>query len=142
MSYIDQDLPHVVNIEAQPCVKPHSGYRYTTCSDMMVDIDGNRFVVPQGFDTDFASIPQKFWSVIAPYESRLVAPSIMHDYMYNCPGDHTRKYADEVFYSALIAQGVSAYDASKFYYAVRFFGEPFYKSGHDCSAIVNKTASS
>lgn len=132
LSYVDKDLPHSVKLNEPPCVKPHDGYRYKTCDDYAMVIDGTSYIVPAGFDTDFASIPKLLWWKIAPHEARLVAPSIVHDYMYACPGDITRKYADEVYYSALVASGVSGGQALQIYYAVRYAGEQFFKKGDSC----------
>ena len=132
MSAIDRDLPHKVKLDSPPCVRPHGNYRYQTCDNYTANIDGMPYVVPQGFDTDFASIPKFLWWEIAPFRSDLVSASIIHDHMYTCPNDITRKYADDVFYSALIESGMSASDASKMYYVVRYFGEPFFKAGQTC----------
>jgi hypothetical protein len=132
LSYVDKDLPHIVSFQNTPCVKPHDSYRYTTCDDMHVYIDDVPFRVPAGFDTDFASIPQLFWFHVAPFKANLVAASILHDYMYACPDKLTRRYADDVFYSALISEGVNGNDALKFYYAVRFAGESFFHANNRC----------
>ena len=132
LSYVDPDLPHMIELSDPPCVKPHHGYRYQTCSDYSINIDGMPFIVPEGFDTDFASIPKFLWWKIAPHEARLVAPSIVHDFMYQCPGDITRKYADNVYYTALIQSGIPAGEALRIYYVVRYAGEPFFKHGVSC----------
>lgn len=136
LSYVDNDLPHTVEMTPPPCVKPYDGYRYKTCEDYTVGLDGMPYVVPEGFDTDFASIPQFLWWKIAPYKANLVGASIVHDHMYACPGNLTRKYIDEVFYSALIASEVPGGDALKMYYAARFAGEPFFKKGVTCQSEV------
>lgn len=132
LTYVDKDLPHTVYFQNIPCVQPHDKYRYRTCDDMNVVIDDVVYKVPAGFDTDFASIPQVFWWRVAPFKANLVASAILHDHMYACPDILTRRYADDVFYSALISEGVSGGRALKFWYAVRYAGEPFFKKGVVC----------
>lgn len=133
LNYIENEPPHQIKFLNKPCLKPHDGYRYMLCNDMDVEIDNVIHTVPEGFDTDFASIPQYFWWRIAPYEATLAAPSLLHDYQYACPGNQSRRYADNVFYSALLENGVSGGHALKLYYAVRFAGAPFFKKGRDCA---------
>lgn len=49
------------------------------------DIKGERvaFLIPKGFRTDFASIPRLFWLFIAPSDSTILVPAIIHDYLYS-----------------------------------------------------------
>lgn len=49
------------------------------------DIKGERlaFLIPKGFKTDFASIPRIFWLFIAPTDSTILVPAIIHDYLYS-----------------------------------------------------------
>ena len=133
MQYVEKDPPHAIAFVKAPCVQPHDGYRYRLCNDMHVEIDNVEYIVPEGFDTDFASIPQHFWWHTAPHQADLAAPSILHDYMYACPGNQSRRYADDVFYSALLENGVTGNRAIGLYYVVRAGGLPFFKRGSDCS---------
>jgi hypothetical protein len=50
--------------------------------------------VPQGFVTDFASIPSVFWSVLRP-DGDYTYPAIVHDYMY-WRQEHPREVADQL----------------------------------------------
>jgi hypothetical protein len=90
------------------------------------------FEVPENFDTDLASIPRWFWSILSPQYSAFVYPAILHDYLYHCPGNLPRAFADDVFFSALITEGVSQFTASKMYMAVRLFGQHNYHKGDYC----------
>jgi hypothetical protein len=77
--------------------------------------------VPQGFVTDYASIPRVFWSVLAPY-GRYGSPAIIHDFLYwdqSC----TREEADGLFDLAMQEQGVPNATRIAIYAAVRFAGE-------------------
>jgi hypothetical protein len=97
-----------------------------------VTIDDEPFEVPNNFETDLASIPRWYWIILSPQYSAFVAPGILHDYFYRCANLKTRKYADEVFYYALLQQGVTKYTASKFYLAVRLFGAHSYSKSLPC----------
>ena len=60
---------------------------------------GESIVVPQGFVTDFASIPPVLQSLIRPLGPHL-RPAIVHDYLYweqTC----SRKQADRLFRVAM-----------------------------------------
>ena len=113
---------HQVKFNNSACIIPYKGYDYRTCKIIRVTIDGTKYAIPKDFTTDLASIPRILWPVISPQYSGFVAPAILHDYLYRCHTPVTRKYADEVLYSALIAADVSAFTASKFFLAVRLFG--------------------
>ena len=93
---------------------------------MDVYIDGEIYIIPKNFKTDLASIPRIFWSLIQPQYSAFVAPEILHDYLYHCLNYGDRKWADDLFYAALVAQGNSEFIAISFYIAVRVFGDVNY----------------
>lgn len=124
---------HHVEFLNDACIIPFHKYDYRTCEIIQVEVDGVFYNIPKNFKTDLASIPRVLWPVFAPQYSGFVAPAILHDYYYRCNNSITRKYADEVLYSALISQNVSALTASKFYIGVRLFGGfHFNKDGGDC----------
>lgn len=120
---------HQVKFINEACIVPYDGYNYKTCKKIRVIIDDKSYIIPKGFETDLASIPRLLWPVFAPQYSGFVAPAILHDYLYRCNNDITRLYADEVLYSALITEDVSAFTASKFYLGVRLFGRSHYVQG-------------
>ncbi len=120
---------HPVKFNNQACIIPLKGYNYKTCRIMRVTIDDKKYLIPKDFKTDLASIPRILWPILAPQYSGFVAPSILHDYLYRCHDHITRQFADEVLYSALIAQRVTPFTASKFYLGVRLFGESHFEEG-------------
>lgn len=81
-------------------------------------------VVPQGFTTDFASIPSSFWAWMPPV-GRYGLPAIVHDWLY---WDQTggRHEADDLFYSALSELGVSGWRRFILYRSVRWFGSSYW----------------
>jgi len=121
---------HQVKFNSEICIIPSTGYYYKTCKPVRVTIDDKKYIIPEGFKTDLASIPRPLWSIIAPQYSGFVAPAILHDYLYLCNNHMSRQFADEVLYSALIAENVSPYTAYKFYLAVRIFGKSHFDNGN------------
>ena len=60
-------------------------------------------IVPEGFVTDFASVPRLFWSIFPPLGPWALA-AILHDWLYQTCGEfgkYTRKQADEIFREAM-----------------------------------------
>lgn len=62
--------------------------------------------VPDGFVTDFASVPRIFWRLIPPTGDHGPA-CVLHDWLYSrkhydgIDWRHDRRYADALFYEAL-----------------------------------------
>ena len=92
-----------------------------------LDYQGNRdtFSVPAGFVTNFASVPQLFWSLISPW-GRQMKPAIMHDYFYRT-GVVSRLDADRLFYRMMRELDVSWWKRQAIYRAVRLFGARHYQ---------------
>lgn len=120
---------HQVIFKSEACIIPLKGYNYRTCKDMRITIDGKKYTIPKDFKTDLASIPRILWPILAPQYAGFVSPAILHDYLYRCNNHITRQFADEVLYSALITEDVTAFTASKFFLAVRLFGGSHFTNG-------------
>jgi hypothetical protein len=129
---------HTVFFQDEACIKPYQLFEFHTCAPMHVLIDGDIYVVPQDFTTDLASIPRPLWSIFAPQFTGFIAPAILHDYLYSCGSLADRQWADEVFYSALIANRVAVMTAIKFYLSVRLFGGANYIDHVDTCMRVRK----
>lgn len=81
---------------------------------------GDDLVVPAGFETDLASIPQLFHSVV-PVNGMHRAAAIVHDWLYvtqPCP----RADADRIFLEAMANLGVRWSQRWVMYAAVRVGG--------------------
>jgi hypothetical protein len=76
--------------------------------------------VPDGFVTDFASVPAPLWSFIAP-TGRHSRAAVVHDYLYT-QTDVSQIVCDAVFAEALVVLGVSRWRRVSMYLAVRAFG--------------------
>ncbi|HMF72300.1 MAG TPA: DUF1353 domain-containing protein [Flavitalea sp.] len=128
---------HKISFFEETCIKPHDGYSYLTCYPIKILIDKNQRIIPANFDTDLASIPRWYWSIASPSYAAFIAPAILHDYLYQCPNRFTRKTIDEIFYYALIENGVGGITAYEMYVAVRLFGSSHY---HGLSFCIYKDA--
>jgi hypothetical protein len=76
--------------------------------------------VPTGFVTDFASIPQIFWSALKP-DGEYAYAAVVHDYLY-WKQDRPRDEADEILKLAMQDLKVGALTVNAIYEAVHLFG--------------------
>lgn len=112
----------------QPHIKPSEKRRFIVVAPFVFYIEQEHYVVPEGFETDLASVPRALWSFYPPTDSKTIAPAVAHDYLYHCKEDGvTRKVADDAFYYGLVKQGMSKRKARHYYTVVRLFGWLFYK---------------
>lgn len=86
--------------------------------------------VPEGFVTDFASVPRAFWRILPP-TGQYGKAAVVHDYLYRTPGPWTRKQADDTFKEAMERLGVSWLTRHTMWMAVRTFGGPAYKGNNN-----------
>lgn len=112
----------------EPHLIPYQRFDFRLSEPFMVGINHTIEVVPKDFITDLASIPRVLWSIYSPNDTATIRAAVLHDYMYRCNTQYTRKQADTIFYYALKQSGVSTWRASKYYYAVRFLGWKFWQS--------------
>ena len=89
-----------------------------------VDYNGKTFLIPRGFESDGASVPRLFWSLVfSPTDSHAATAGICHDWIYrDQPEGWTREEADRMFYALLIEFGVNVASAQSAYLALRLFG--------------------
>jgi len=76
--------------------------------------------VPEGFVTDFASVPRIFWAIISPVDRHGKA-AVIHDYCY-ATGIYNRKVSDVIFLECLDVLGVEPWKQWCMYKAVRIGG--------------------
>lgn len=87
--------------------------------------EGECIEVPQGFESDGASVPKAFWSKYPPF-GRYLPAAVVHDLLCvqghagNC--DFTSIEAAEIFRQAMRCCGVGRFKAWKMWFAVRYFG--------------------
>jgi len=85
---------------------------------------GDEIKVPEGFITDFASIPRSFWSFLPPW-GKYGKAAIVHDYLYDT-AIRTRKDSDSIFLEIMKNSSVNTFIRYIIYYSVRMFGWIFY----------------
>ena len=78
--------------------------------------------VPQGFETDGASIPRLLRTIIwNPFDTKFIAAACLHDFLYiYCT--RSRKQADDIFLEILINSWNSKIKSYIMYARVRLFG--------------------
>lgn len=76
--------------------------------------------IPEGYETDLASIPRLVWFLIAPHEIG-VNEAILHDDLYR-KNYRDRKFCDDVWLAAMKRRGVKAWKRETAYRFVRAFG--------------------
>lgn len=81
---------------------------------------GLRVEVPEGTESDFASIPPELWWILSPW-GRWALAAVAHDYLYSRAGV-SRFLADAIFRELMHRWKVRLVDRLAIYYAVRFFG--------------------
>ena len=84
-------------------------------------------VVPEGFETDFASIPLLFQRII-PVNGNHRLPAVVHDYLYSVKGrlpsiTLSRQQCDRVLLTAMEEKNVNAWRRLAMYGAVRIGGQ-------------------
>jgi hypothetical protein len=103
------------------------------------DIAKQVFVIPRGFQTDFASVPRLpiiYWLT----GNTATEAAVVHDWLYNT---HTvsRAMADAVLREAAAVTGVPAWRRWMMWAGVRFGGEPYWDKPAIASApLVVKEA--
>ena len=81
-------------------------------------------IVPRGFITDFASIPQPLRVLrdLLPSTDRYGIPALVHDYLY-WRQDCTREQADNIMEIAMMEAGVSLLERKVIHEGLRQFGQ-------------------
>ena len=74
--------------------------------------------VPQGYVTDFASVPRFFWRVFPP-TGKYTRSAVVHDYLCDIRID--QPLADAIFLAAMKQDGVKLWRRTTIYYAVRAY---------------------
>ncbi len=88
-------------------------------SPFVARIDGEPYVVPEGFVTDLDSVPRiplTYWLV----KNRAIQSAVLHDYLYSV--QLPRKWADEVMLEAMKEEGVNPFIRKLIWAGVRAGG--------------------
>ena len=100
--------------------------------DIMITIYDNvvnEFTIPKGFKTDLAKVPKLLHSFYPPHgtkHSEYGTSAVLHDYLYS-KKLFDRKICDLIFLQAMKQQKCKFLTRYLFYFAVRIFGNKYYK---------------
>ena len=100
-------------------------------------LKNQRVEIPEGFVTDFASIPRFLWFMVPPF-GRHAPAAVIHDYLYASGQEGARRYADFLFREAMKDSGVPVWRRNMMYFAVRFGGKGGYGLDDDWSFIDHR----
>lgn len=105
-------------------ITPDEEGRYRTERPFSFDlgVKGSRLTitVPEGFETDLASVPRWLWWLIAPHDPQYAAAAVLHDYLCDWAGFDLMT-AHAIFLDALLILGVDRWKATAMYLAVVIF---------------------
>jgi hypothetical protein len=91
--------------------------------------NGKEITVPEGFKTDFASVPRPFRSVI-PKSGKYNQAAVVHDFIYIHQTERfTKKEADLIFLDGMKVLGVKKFKRCIMYIAVKYFGKGNWNHG-------------
>lgn len=77
--------------------------------------------VPEGFKTDFASVPRPFWTILPP-DGDYTQAAVLHDFLYTTK-PRTRDASDKIFLEAMQVLEVDEWKAQIMFWAVHTFGQ-------------------
>lgn len=79
--------------------------------------------VPEGFQTDFASVPRGLWNIFPP-DGQYTQAAVLHDFLYGKRDEHgrSRKECDNIFLEAMEVLNVPWWKRQLMHKAVRSFG--------------------
>jgi hypothetical protein len=86
-----------------------------------------RITVPKGYITNLASIPRLARPYLNPDDTRIAAPSMVHDSGYSDHRDLTRKQWDEILEEGMIVNGARKTMAALVFRLVQWFGASHWK---------------
>lgn len=93
-------------------------------SDFYVSLEGKEIVIPEGFETDLASVP-RVPVVYLSVGGRGHKAAVLHDWLYY-KALFPRITCDQYFYHALRESGVGYIHAKAMYLGVRMGGGAYY----------------
>ena len=88
-----------------------------------LDLGGGIYIdydVPEGYESDLASVPRIFWSIIAPFELG-IKECIVHDKLYR-ENFRDRKWCDDFWLTTMRRKKVKKWKREWAYRLVRSFG--------------------
>jgi len=117
-----------VTIYDQLATKRLSNQLWEVINDFRVKVGDNLVIVPKGFITNGASVPNVFWWLCAPVAGPFGEAAVVHDWLYNIMSTwDDRKRADQILYEIGRYRGANLFRGQAVYRAVRLFGRLHWK---------------
>jgi len=105
----------------------NSGKNRVILEDYTYENDKYIITVKAGFNTDGASIPKAFWSILSsPFDGAVTYGAVIHDGLYT-KMQLPRKECDNLLREMALEKGYNKIKAFLVYYAVRLFGGSHWK---------------
>jgi len=108
-----------------PTVRPFGDNKFWVTVEPLEYIIGStsdRIIVPKGFVTDFASIPQSLWSLGLSPHGQYSRAAVIHDYLYWAQAC-TREQSDRLLLIAMKESKVGSFDELLVYQGVNLGGK-------------------
>lgn len=106
--------------------------RFEVAEDVEIVVSGRKFIIPAGYKTDFASVPQALWSLFPPHGLAAI-PSLIHDFMYDhqvfadeIGHENARLLADTHYLINMTYAGVPRWQRLLYFYGVRWFAKSWW----------------
>lgn len=81
-------------------------------------LNGDNIIVPAGYRTDFATIPNWATWLLKAVDKHCIA-AILHDWMYDTRYNENRKFADDEFLRVMKEYNVAKWQRNIMYFGVR-----------------------
>lgn len=102
---------------------PKNGRLIVTDERLTFELNGMDYTVPAGFVSDGMSVPRFMWGVLAvPDDDVVLAPSVMHDWLYTPVFVCSRLKADWFYVRRLRMNGYPIWKCILTFVGVRLFG--------------------
>ena len=112
---------------SNPLVVEQVGIIWKVHEPFVFSFNGEFIYVPQGFETDFASVPRPF-RFIVPKSGKYNQAAVVHDFVYiHLTHIYTKEQADLMFLEGMKELGVNKFKRYIMYYSVKLFGKGNWK---------------
>lgn len=133
---VQNEVQYRSRLQTEFLVTPSGQDHWKLIAAFEFSVGEQNFTIPEGFTTDFASVPRQLWSVLSPYD--LGVGCIPHDAGYRFHWAN-KDYWDLVFLMCMEKDGIAWWKRQAAYYAVHWFGQPAWNS-HDPAPKDYKSA--
>ena len=110
--------------ESDLCLKALTPDLWVLTAPLVWRMPVGRIIIPKGFITDLASIPHIVdWIPFLDRTGASREPGALHDGLYALGREKGKTWCDDLLRTALMAEGMSAWQAGAYWRAVHYFGK-------------------